>query len=136
MLLRGTGGWSRGCHAGCAGRRLQSPHPAASEGFTGWDEQSQLWLQNSGSLGCFLLTCLSSHPCSVGVAGSEVSSGAGRCWGVFWAGQGTAVRFGKRNPTGFCKQLGSAARGSAQNSWDSVEGWFIPAGWSVLSRQR
>lgn len=26
-----------------------------------------------------------------GVAGSEVSSGAGSCWGVFWGRQGTAV---------------------------------------------
>lgn len=85
------------------------PSPCSLRRF--YRKQTQLWLQNYGNLSYFLLTCLSSHPCSVGVAGSEVSSGAGSCWGVLWARQGTAVRFGKRNPTGFCKQHSLCAPG-------------------------
>ncbi|KAL9833838.1 LOW QUALITY PROTEIN: uncharacterized protein GJ701_013187 [Geothlypis trichas] len=95
------------------------PSPCSIRRF--YRKQNQLWLQNYGNLSYFLLTCLSSHPCSVGVAGREVSSGAGSCWGVLWARQGTAVRFGKRNPAGFCKQhslcaAGECSQGSAQNS--------------------
>lgn len=87
----------------CAGRRLQSPHPAGSEDFTGWEEQTPLWLPNCGDLGCSLVTCLSSQPCSMGVAGREVSCAAGVCSGPgralqFW---GSAGRLGERNPAGY-----------------------------------
>lgn len=67
------------------------PSPCRIKDVTGWEEQTQLWLQNCGDLGCCLVTCLSSHPCSVGIAGTEFCSGAGSCWGVLWARQGTAV---------------------------------------------